>query len=61
MKKPKSKNDNHVARIDEAESEQLTGQFADSDNRSPDFSEELSDGGERNKMAKAQLERLKND
>ncbi len=45
----------------EEELERLAGKFADSDNHTPDFAEELSDGGERNKMAEAQRERLKKD
>jgi hypothetical protein len=45
----------------EKEAERLAGKFADSDNHTPGFAEELSDDGERNEMAEAQRERLKND
>jgi len=62
-KGPNQTNKTNIPEIEEAEIEALSGQFADSDNHTPEpeFSEELSDGGVRNKMAKEQLKQIRTD
>ncbi len=60
-KGPNQTNKTNIPEIEEAEIEALSGKFADSDNHTPEFSEELSDGGVRNKMAEEQLKRITTD
>jgi len=55
------KGPNQTNKTNIPEIEALSGQFADSDNHTPEFSEELSDGGVRNKMAEEQLKRITTD
>ena len=62
MKKgPSQTNKPNIPEVEEGEKEALLGEFADSDNYTTEFSEELSDGGVRNKMAEEQLKRITTD
>lgn len=50
--------DGKKMKIDQEDMEKLAGKFSNDDNQEPHFSEELSDGGERNRVAKEQLKRI---